>query len=259
MNGSIFTILVLLVTACAPNSANTDEESPHKKHPIRSNVVASQISEWSPGAVYSPELAAMDPQEYYTKWNAVAFAQDREDLWLYQNMFYGMINGVILESGALDGLEHSTSHFFEKFANWTAVHIEADPLSYDKLLVNRPHSANIHAALCNTSRLLHYTTSHPASAVSGIVEFMSSSHLSQWFPDLASNKTKIDELPVIHCGLVRHLMRHIKLKHVDLWVLDVEGAEESALQGTDFSSIIFDVILLECMNENKETYEEKRV
>lgn len=56
-------------------------------------------------------------------WLEVSRAQDQEDIWLYENWFYGMQNGVIMESGALNGLIFSTSFFFEQVANWTAVHV----------------------------------------------------------------------------------------------------------------------------------------
>jgi len=34
-----------------------------------------------------------------------------------------MSNGIIIESGAVDGVLFSTSLLFEKFANWTSIHI----------------------------------------------------------------------------------------------------------------------------------------
>ena len=46
-----------------------------------------------------------------------------EDIWAYNNWFYNKANGTILESGALDGLKFSVSHFFEYFAGWHAIHI----------------------------------------------------------------------------------------------------------------------------------------
>jgi hypothetical protein len=33
------------------------------------------------------------------------------------------LDGVIMESGALDGKLFSTSYMFEKYANWTALHV----------------------------------------------------------------------------------------------------------------------------------------
>jgi hypothetical protein len=53
----------------------------------------------------------------------IARAQDQEDVWLYENWFYGMKDGVIMESGALNGILFSTSFMFEKYANWTAIHV----------------------------------------------------------------------------------------------------------------------------------------
>ena len=52
-------------------------------------------------------------------------AQFKEDIVLYEKYFFGMKNGVIMESGALDGDLYSTSFMFEKHFNWKAIHIGA--------------------------------------------------------------------------------------------------------------------------------------
>ena len=49
-------------------------------------------------------------------------AQVGEDLWLYENWFFGMTEGVILESGALDGEYLSTSKMFE-LLHWKSIHV----------------------------------------------------------------------------------------------------------------------------------------
>ncbi len=54
------------------------------------------------------------------------------------------------------GLVFSTSHFFEKHLNWTAIHIEADLFNAEQLRGNRRRSVNIQAALCDSERVLHY-------------------------------------------------------------------------------------------------------
>lgn len=78
-------------------------------------------ADWKSPAVFSPELKSYsDVDKPYAEF---AHAQDQEDVWLYENWFYGMKNGVIMESGALDGMLFSTSFMFEKFANWTALHV----------------------------------------------------------------------------------------------------------------------------------------
>ena len=61
----------------------------------------------------------------------------------YENWFYGMKGGVIMESGALNGLTFSTSYMFETFADWTALHVEADPENYKNLRGNREQAVNV--------------------------------------------------------------------------------------------------------------------
>ena len=81
-------------------------------------------------------------------WADHARAQDQEDIWLYENWFYGQQYGLVIESGALDGELFSMSSLFETFANWTAIHVEADPENYSNLKRNRQRAVNVHGALC---------------------------------------------------------------------------------------------------------------
>ena len=78
--------------------------------------------EWRQTAQYSRDFEDRcneNRQEYLLR----SRAQSQEDVWLFENLFYGMKGGVILESGALNGVLFSTSMLFERFANWTAIHI----------------------------------------------------------------------------------------------------------------------------------------
>ena len=50
----------------------------------------------------------------------------------------------------------STSHFFEKQLNWTAIHIEADMVNAEQLRSFRGQAINIQAALCDSVQVLHY-------------------------------------------------------------------------------------------------------
>lgn len=77
--------------------------------------------DWRGGATYSPEFDHQSTTDRgYLDFTR---AQDQEDVWLYENWFYGMKNGVIMESGALDGILYSNSLMFESYANWTAIHV----------------------------------------------------------------------------------------------------------------------------------------
>ena len=115
--------------------------------------------------------ASLDVAELATH----AHAQDSEDVYAATHFFYGRTGGMILETGALDGIRFSTSYLFETGFGWHAVHVEAAPGSYVSLLKNRPDSLNIHAALCAIPRMVHYVRvrSGRNAATSGIYEFMS--------------------------------------------------------------------------------------
>lgn len=172
-----------------------------------------QNEDWKTPAQYSKELVIQTESAH--TWTEVAKAQDFEDIWLYENWFYGMEKGVILESGALDGVIFSTSSMFELLANWSAIHVgqcllfirayhfliylkrrihcyltEADPENYANLVSNRENAVNINAALCSEPRLLHYSSVSVIPA-RGFIEFMTESFIKKWHGKVCNNITLI--------------------------------------------------------------------
>lgn len=123
--------------------------------------------------------------------------------------------------------------------------IEADPENYSNLKGNRERAINVHGALCSESKLLHYS-SMGVIPVRGFVEFMSPSFLKKWHPRISSGKIGIDSLPTVQCLPIRSLLPHLGVKHVDIWILDTEGAEESVLLGTDFDAVRINAVAMEC-------------
>ena len=103
----------------------------------------------------------------------------------------------------------------------------------------------MHGALCSEPRLLHYS-SLGVVPVRGFVEFMTPSFIKKWHGKIHNNKTRIEDLPTVQCLPVKLLLRELNVKHVDIWILDLEGAEESALQGTDFTEVHFNSVAMEC-------------
>jgi hypothetical protein len=85
------------------------------------HIFDGKHEDWRSAAKYSTEL--VESSEADKLWTEVSQAQDQEDIWLYENWFYGMAGGVIMESGALNGILFSNSFMFENFANWTAIHV----------------------------------------------------------------------------------------------------------------------------------------
>jgi hypothetical protein len=95
-------------------------------NPVAQALPPSTNAELAPsypkeGAVYDEAFAAK--KIYRSKGNFDHKAQFKEDITLYEQYFYGMKNGIIMESGALDGDLYSTSYMFEKHFDWKAIHI----------------------------------------------------------------------------------------------------------------------------------------
>ena len=103
----------------------------------------------------------------------------------------------------------------------------------------------MHGALCSEPRLLHYS-SLGVLPVRGFIEFMTPSFIKKWHGKIYNNRTSIDELPTVQCLPVKYLLRELNIKHIDLWILDTEGAEESVLKGTDFDAVHFSAVAMEC-------------
>jgi hypothetical protein len=172
-------------------------------------------------------------------------------------------------------------YVFRYMCMFILYYIEAFPPSFNGLLKNRPHALNIHAALCEKKQLLHFTTGSSqevnelsnrnlnflkkkvaqakidAPAVQGFIEFMSPEFVQQWHANAANN---INLLPTVSCISMTNILLSINIKHIDIWVLDVEGAELSVLHGTDWDNIHISVIVLECDGQKgaREIDNEKR-
>lgn len=213
-------------------------------------------TDWRTVAIDS-EILAQDTSTDYLS-TQLAKAQDNEDIMIYENLFYGKANGLIIESGAMDGKMLSLSWFFEKYANWTTINIEGDPSNYRFLKENRPDSLNIFTPLCSHPQNLHYTDGLGNMNMRGYIEFMDPGFIEKYFRQIVLNKTVMSDLAVMRCSTMKGLLRTLAVKHVDVWILDVEGAELSVLQGTDFHEVQFEAIVMECDGINPEKDKEKK-
>ena len=206
------------------------------------------------------EMAALpDPRQWQWK------SQYGECGFASREFFFGLEGGVIVESGALDGLMFSTSWGFVKSYGWRAVHIEANPENFAQLVKNRPEAININAGLCSADLQLHYISDGVVKAagltrhfkdldpsgltpVSGFWEFMSPALRERWWGGVTDEQARA--LPATPCRALSHLLPLFGITHVHLWILDVEGAELSVLEGFDFTAVRVDVVGIELDGSN---------
>ena len=212
-------------------------------------AMLSSIPAWvlSPTGV-STSLTSETTEKELSFWEAHAAglvtSQEGEDEYAYLNFFHDQRNGLILESGALDGLTFSVSRFFVFARGWRAVHVEGSPISYAKLVANRPESLNLHTALCNVSQTLHYAVNPLVPATSGFWEFIPAWIKKSHYTGNGVN-VNINTMPLVPCRPLGPLLELYGVPHINLWVLDVEGAEEAVLSSVDFTRVTVDVIVVE--------------
>lgn len=183
----------------------------------------------------------LSPAEY-----SVSKSQDSSDIFFYENFFYGVRNGVILESGAIDGIRFSNSLFFEQVLGWKSVHIEADPENFRQLVTNRPDSINVNSAICKDNRTLHWTSGKSGPATRAIVEFSNWQFLRKFAPAVFNNPKLVNELETVRCSDFASIASLINLRSADIFVLDIEGAELSVLKNINFKNFPVSVLMVEC-------------
>jgi len=81
---------------------------------------------------------------------SMSHSQDREDVWAFERFFWQKRGGVVLESGAEDGLHASNSLFLQNFLLWHSILIEPGPTNFELLKRNREDGCLLlHAAICD--------------------------------------------------------------------------------------------------------------
>lgn len=206
-----------------------------------------QFGNWRSMAFYNTTFASItsNNSEVY---ETLRKSQFNEDIWVHEKWFYGIQHGIVLESGALEGLFMSSTYMLEYLSGWTAIHVEANIKSFKKLIRNRYKSINVNAALCSEPAVLHYVDIDLPDT-HGIYEFMTKQYVTKWHPSLSPES--LNMLPLIQCLTVKQLMRILHLTHIDVWYLDTEGSEISVLKGVDFSAVKFQTVIMECHGYDK--------
>ena len=228
--------------------------------------VAVSVPAWALAALPPAQEMTALPDVLTLPWSQAEGSQHGEDGFAVREFFFGVEGGLVVESGALDGRLFSTSAMLVKALRWRAVHIEANPENFAALVANRPESLNINAGLCRRGQELHFVSDAAAAAagltarpgidtnaagltpVSGFWEFMSAEMRARWWAGLTDGA--VAGLPATPCRSLSQLLQLFAIAHVHLWVLDVEGAELSALQDFDFAAVRVDVVLIELDGTN---------
>lgn len=177
------------------------------------------------------------------------YSQQQEDVTLFKRYWESPLkkNGVFVELGGLDGVTYSNTKFFEEFLDWRGVLIEAVPSSFQKMIKNRPLANNFFMAICKEG---NETEILGDWATAGIPGNMASGFRKTWH----GSSNNVIKVP---CGPISWVLKVSGIDHIDLFSIDVEGAELEVLETMDWS-IKVHVICIEQDGWNKEKDEKCR-
>ena len=182
-----------------------------------------------------------------------------------EHFFWGKAAGVAMELGAVEGTPArvSMTYDLEHTLNWTRVLVEANPKFRRALQRLNPFDFTVHASICSEERTVHFAFK---AYLSGILEFMEVSFIQDNFPiafhifnsteppqrwDLVDwssaqrHSTERNRFDPISCVPLAKVLDRAAVRHVNFFVLDVEGGELSVLRSVDWSAVKFDVLCVE--------------
>jgi len=153
--------------------------------------------------------------------------------------------GVFIEAGANTGYAGSVCYELEYSYDWTGINIEPNPYCFKELKVTRPNCINANYALSFRAGTVTFTfpTNGPRGnfAGQGSIIFKPQHWNGRPTVEIEVNTIRLEELIKIY-----------NVSHIDLFVLDVEGAELDALRGMG-QKILPSVI---CVEDDKISKEE---
>lgn len=156
------------------------------------------------------------------------YGQFEIDRYLNEMILNNQPKGFFVECGAADGLIESTCLHF-KARGWIGINIEASPPLFDLLLKNRPNEININCALSNETSMAEFKHAiHPNIPIFGNGSL---NHSKEHMDDLISQKCTFTTYQVKTDKFSNIFNIYANHQEIDLFVLDVEGAEIPALEG----------------------------
>jgi FkbM family methyltransferase len=174
-------------------------------------------------------------------------SQFGQDWWLYNHIFKHYppgYRGVYVELGAFQPVKESNSYFFDKCLGWEGLCIEPQPVNVAGF-VGRRSCTLVPFCVSDRERVVKFVSfkgSYYAGSGLGKVEDAETTELFRRSANASWEQTY--EIEIV-CFSLKQLFSHYNVRHVDYLSLDVEGYEENAIFGVDFSKVQIDVITIE--------------
>lgn len=173
----------------------------------------------------------------------IYYSQHGQDAFLHQRFFQGDQNLTFVEVGALDGLLHSNTLFFERELQWRGILVEPNPVAFALLTRNRPNCYTENAAISDYDGIQSFTQiDGDFFGWSGLSDNMETEHrdrINRLIPN-----TAVKELDVRTMKPATLLAKY-RLDHVDLLSIDTEGSEEKILNAFPWGKVGVSIFCIE--------------
>jgi hypothetical protein len=167
----------------------------------------------------------------------------KEDLTIYNLFFKNKLNntGTYVELGAFDGSIEANTKFFDICLGWKGLLIEGNPISFQKVIKNRPQAHRISFAPSCDAKF---------EQVNKTIEFYKYPMTNARLLGKAltyEGKPTVD----VPCGPLSPVLEDIfEGAPINFFSLDVEGAEPMVLRTIDFNKVMIEVMMIEVKNNH---------
>eukprot|EP00192_Tetraselmis_astigmatica_P011971 CAMPEP_0117678972 /NCGR_PEP_ID=MMETSP0804-20121206/17578_1 /TAXON_ID=1074897 /ORGANISM="Tetraselmis astigmatica, Strain CCMP880" /LENGTH=420 /DNA_ID=CAMNT_0005488387 /DNA_START=67 /DNA_END=1329 /DNA_ORIENTATION=+ len=170
-------------------------------------------------------------------------AQQGQDTIIYEHHFRSrpelMKQGVFVEFGGRDGVEHSNTYFYEMALGWRGIMVEADVREYPGLPGNRPNTVPVFGALtAEDGGSIKFLVSK-FGGLSGFADQVNRHRLGNVMCPCASIDVPTHNLNTI--------LDRAGIRHVNYMTVDTEGSELSILKTIDFSRVYIELVQVEVL------------
>ncbi len=163
---------------------------------------------------------------------------------LNSRYFHNKRGGFFIEAGASDGLTHSICAWFEQGLEWTGINIEPHSVYFEKLVRNRPNSININCALSDREITTELVSPIENDKIIYGHSTISTTVKNRWEGEVTKS--------IVKTKTYSSIIEEYKVEDVDLFVLDVEGAEISVLNDFYNCDVLPHVVAVETNKIDKE-------
>ena len=146
-------------------------------------------------------------------------------------------NGFYIDCGANDGVNQSTTWYFEKYLNWRGILVEPVPEVFSELKKNR----NNNNFFYNYALVSKKYNQQKIKFTFNNKDSLQAKNVSR-----TGFHKKNEKIITVRCKTLKNILDNIEIPQlIDLFSLDVEGYEFEVLEGINFNSIKFKYILVE--------------